>query len=170
MLAIQHRACPYDRAVNHEQARWPVRAAALAGTSGKGVHVDSARRTAFVAGLFYLITFGASIPAVFLLAPALTSLATSPALVPTRGCCGAAFSTWLTRWPASAPPWRCSRWPGDKTKRPANRPHCSLQGRLRAAQTGEHSARGSGCVGARGVNGNAEVEFLRFEVTHDQLA
>jgi hypothetical protein len=33
--------------------------------------VDSARRTALVAGLFYLITFAASIPAVFLLAPVL---------------------------------------------------------------------------------------------------
>jgi hypothetical protein len=33
--------------------------------------VDATRRTAFVAGLFYLITFAASIPAVFLLAPVL---------------------------------------------------------------------------------------------------
>jgi hypothetical protein len=33
--------------------------------------VDSARRTALVAGVFYLITFAASIPAVFLLAPVL---------------------------------------------------------------------------------------------------
>ena len=33
--------------------------------------MDSARRTALVAGLFYLITFAASIPAVFLLAPVL---------------------------------------------------------------------------------------------------
>jgi Domain of unknown function (DUF4386) len=33
--------------------------------------VDSTRRTALVAGLFYLITFAASIPAVFLLAPVL---------------------------------------------------------------------------------------------------
>jgi hypothetical protein len=33
--------------------------------------VDSARRTAFVAGLFYLITFAAAIPAVFLLGPVL---------------------------------------------------------------------------------------------------
>jgi Domain of unknown function (DUF4386) len=37
----------------------------------KGVHVDATRRTALVAGLFYLITFAASIPAVFLLAPVL---------------------------------------------------------------------------------------------------
>jgi hypothetical protein len=37
----------------------------------EGVHVDSARRTALVAGWFYLITFAASIPAVFLLAPVL---------------------------------------------------------------------------------------------------
>ena len=33
--------------------------------------MDATRRTAFVAGLFYLITFAASIPAVFLLAPVL---------------------------------------------------------------------------------------------------
>jgi len=33
--------------------------------------VDSTRRTALVAGVFYLITFAASIPAVFLLAPVL---------------------------------------------------------------------------------------------------
>ncbi len=33
--------------------------------------MDSARRTALVAGLFYLITFAAAIPAVFLLAPVL---------------------------------------------------------------------------------------------------
>jgi hypothetical protein len=33
--------------------------------------VDSTRRTALVAGLFYLITLAASIPAVFLLAPVL---------------------------------------------------------------------------------------------------
>ena len=39
----------------------------------KGVHVDSTRRTALVAGLFYLITFAASIPAVFLLAPVLNN-------------------------------------------------------------------------------------------------
>jgi len=35
--------------------------------------VDSARRVALVAGLFYLITFAASIPAVFLLAPVLNN-------------------------------------------------------------------------------------------------
>jgi hypothetical protein len=35
--------------------------------------VDSTRRTALVAGLFYLITFAASIPAVFLLAPVLNN-------------------------------------------------------------------------------------------------
>ena len=35
----------------------------------KGSHVDSTRRTALVAGLLYLITFAASVPAVFLLAP-----------------------------------------------------------------------------------------------------
>jgi hypothetical protein len=33
--------------------------------------VDAMRRTALVAGLFYLIAFAASIPAVFLLAPVL---------------------------------------------------------------------------------------------------
>ena len=33
--------------------------------------MDSPRRTALVAGLFYLITFAAPIPAVFLLAPVL---------------------------------------------------------------------------------------------------
>ena len=33
--------------------------------------MDSTRRTALVAGLFYLITFAASIPALFLLAPVL---------------------------------------------------------------------------------------------------
>jgi hypothetical protein len=33
--------------------------------------VDATRRTALVAGTFYLITFAASIPAVFLLAPVL---------------------------------------------------------------------------------------------------
>lgn len=33
--------------------------------------MDSARRTAFVAGLFYLITFAAAIRAVFLLGPVL---------------------------------------------------------------------------------------------------
>ena len=37
----------------------------------KGIPVDSTRRTAFAAGLFYLITFAASIPAVFLLDPVL---------------------------------------------------------------------------------------------------
>ena len=35
--------------------------------------MDSARRIALVAGLFYLITFAASIPAVFLLAPVLNN-------------------------------------------------------------------------------------------------
>ena len=35
--------------------------------------MDSTRRTALVAGLFYLITFAASIPAVFLLAPVLNN-------------------------------------------------------------------------------------------------
>jgi hypothetical protein len=39
----------------------------------KGVQVDSTRRTALVAGLFYLITFAASIPAVFLLGPVLNN-------------------------------------------------------------------------------------------------
>jgi Domain of unknown function (DUF4386) len=39
----------------------------------EGVHVDSMRRTALVAGLFYLITFAASIPAVFLLDPVLNN-------------------------------------------------------------------------------------------------
>jgi hypothetical protein len=34
-----------------------------------GVQMDSARRTAFFGGLFYLITFASSIPAVFLLRP-----------------------------------------------------------------------------------------------------
>ena len=43
----------------------------LAPTERKGSHVDSTRRTALVAGLFYLITFAASVPAVFLLAPVL---------------------------------------------------------------------------------------------------
>jgi hypothetical protein len=38
-----------------------------------GVHVDSTRRTALVAGVLYLITFVASIPAVFLLAPVLNN-------------------------------------------------------------------------------------------------
>jgi hypothetical protein len=37
----------------------------------KGVQVNTTRRTALVAGIFYLITFVASIPAVFLLAPVL---------------------------------------------------------------------------------------------------
>jgi hypothetical protein len=35
----------------------------------KGVQVDATRRTALVAGLFYLIASAASIPAVFLLGP-----------------------------------------------------------------------------------------------------
>src|SRR5439155_7424719 len=40
-------------------------------TATKPVPMDSARKTAFVAGALYLITFVASIPAVFLLDPVL---------------------------------------------------------------------------------------------------
>jgi hypothetical protein len=80
--------------------------------------MDSTRRTALVAGLFYLITFAASIPAVFLLAPVLNHAGYIAGPVRTRACSGVASSTWSTPWPASAPPWRCSRWSGGKTKRP----------------------------------------------------
>jgi len=40
-------------------------------TSTRRVPMDSVRRTAFFGGVFYLITFASSIPAVFLLAPVL---------------------------------------------------------------------------------------------------
>ena len=44
----------------------------LRATATNGVPFDPTRRTALVAGVLYLITFAASIPAVFLLGPILT--------------------------------------------------------------------------------------------------
>ena len=40
-------------------------------TGTRRVRMDAVRRSAFLGGLFYLITFASSIPAVFLLAPVL---------------------------------------------------------------------------------------------------
>jgi hypothetical protein len=48
-------------------------AASISATASHGGPSDPTRRTAFVAGVLYLITFLSSIPAVFLLDPALTN-------------------------------------------------------------------------------------------------
>jgi hypothetical protein len=49
------------------------------------VPMGSVRKSAFFGGAFYVLTFAASIPALFLLAPVLNDRATSSAPGPTPG-------------------------------------------------------------------------------------
>jgi hypothetical protein len=57
--------------------------------AAKRFPMDSARKTAFVAGIFYLITFVASIPAVLLLGTLMYRSGPVPRIIPTIGLIGA---------------------------------------------------------------------------------
>ena len=85
-------------------------AATTAPTATHRHGMGSTRKTALVAGTFYLITFIASMPAAFFfLTPVLETPTTSSVPAPTRAWSGFASSTWSTPLPASAPPSCCSR-------------------------------------------------------------
>ena len=73
--------------------------------------VDWTRKYAFATGLFYLVTFAASIPAAFyFLSPSSTTPATSSAPAPTPEWSSDACSTPSTPWPASPPPSPSTPW------------------------------------------------------------
>ena len=62
-------------------------------TAHSAAPTDPMRNHARAAGIFYLLTFASSIPALILIGPILDNATTSPAPARTRGCCGAASST-----------------------------------------------------------------------------